>query len=525
MSRSEPSSPLPASPNYHVKYHEQPRGRTIVASRDLATDTLLLATRAEACLSQEAAVAFQPDLIAHVIRKEYRREVCAWCFAYDRGRAWKIRDHWEGAGVVFCSDPCKEKWILDITIQNDSESAACTFKKTNHSGPYLGLQAHEAVWRLVKKHSAKRAQQSNSDTANEAFNRKGDDFEGLSETGKKHRLRPTSEEIEAVWHKTENEIAPVIRRARSSNKPTKAENRALRNILDDPEDAAEPDILSLFLAGILWAYRYSISVHAEKRGQADPYYEDCSEAITIPRSLSSLAPDTQPYPTRVSLRAHTNAYLQLLAILPLALLDATGASLCHGLVARASWNAFGLRPTEQSQRWVADGGSFCRCNLGDKDDDNTQGLNSMQASRHLHLTSSQSTILKAPSVDGGELLGWGVWPAASFFNHSCAPNVMKWRRGRHWVFCATQTAPDDKADARKGGESSLDCNIEDDRHESGLVHGHSDEVGVKKDEELCISYLGGDEKELTVTERCNRLWEGWGFWCHCSKCRIEARLS
>lgn len=87
-----------------------------------------------------------------------------------------------------------------------------------------------------------------------------------------------------------------------------------------------------------------------------------------------------------------------------------------------------------------------------------------------------------------EYLGWGLWTTGSIWNHSCAPNVAKERVGDRWVFMV-----DPAADA-----------------------------GVALGEELCISYLGGDEKELGVAERRKRLSDAWGFECQCDKCLAEA---
>lgn len=89
-----------------------------------------------------------------------------------------------------------------------------------------------------------------------------------------------------------------------------------------------------------------------------------------------------------------------------------------------------------------------------------------------------------PEGDMSEFMGYGVWPEASFFNHSCRPNVQKKRNGRVWVFEAA-------------GE-------------------------VKEGEELCITYLGGEEDELVVGARSERLNQEWGFRCRCTRCVEEA---
>lgn len=83
--------------------------------------------------------------------------------------------------------------------------------------------------------------------------------------------------------------------------------------------------------------------------------------------------------------------------------------------------------------------------------------------------------------DGEEYMGYALYPTASYFNHSCDANVAKVRVGREWIFTA-------KRDIAAG-------------------------------EECCITYLGGDEDELSVDERRARTREHWGFECGCGRCR------
>lgn len=82
----------------------------------------------------------------------------------------------------------------------------------------------------------------------------------------------------------------------------------------------------------------------------------------------------------------------------------------------------------------------------------------------------------------GEMLGYGTWTSASFFNHSCQANVTKRRHGRQYVFVA-------KRDMKAG-------------------------------EELCINYIE-DAVDENVDTRRRRLQAGWGFVCACSRCTQE----
>jgi len=85
----------------------------------------------------------------------------------------------------------------------------------------------------------------------------------------------------------------------------------------------------------------------------------------------------------------------------------------------------------------------------------------------------------------GEMFGWGIYISASFFNHSCDPNVRKEALGRGYVF---YTARD-----------------------------------VEAGEELCISYIGGECATQGLEERRKSLKESWFFECACVRCVTEER--
>jgi hypothetical protein len=146
-------------------------------------------------------------------------------------------------------------------------------------------------------------------------------------------------------------------------------------------------------------------------------------------SLLALAEDDTPYLDADNLVAFTRSYLHLLAILPLQLLPSVDPKMLFLLSSRDAHNAFGIRSLED---------------------------------------------------EGSEYFGYGCWPAASYFNHSCGPNVEKAREGREWCFRAGK-------DVRKG-------------------------------DELCITYLSGQERKLSREQRMKMLRENWGFDCACLRC-------
>ncbi|KAF1937452.1 SET domain-containing protein [Clathrospora elynae] len=146
-------------------------------------------------------------------------------------------------------------------------------------------------------------------------------------------------------------------------------------------------------------------------------------------NVLALAVDKTPYHSADDLRAFTRTYLHLLAILPLPLLPLVTAETIFLLSSRDSHNSFGIRSLED---------------------------------------------------EGSEFFGYGCWPAASYFNHSCGPNIEKTRKGRVWQFRAVKN--------------------------------------IEKGEELCITYLSGEERRLSRGQRMLRLKKNWGFDCRCERC-------
>ncbi|KIJ16376.1 hypothetical protein PAXINDRAFT_113456 [Paxillus involutus ATCC 200175] len=80
-----------------------------------------------------------------------------------------------------------------------------------------------------------------------------------------------------------------------------------------------------------------------------------------------------------------------------------------------------------------------------------------------------------------EMMGWGIWVSASYFNHSCTPSVQKVRQGRVLHLETTRE--------------------------------------IQAGEELCISYINTD---LPVDERRRELEESWFFICRCYRCEKDS---
>jgi len=342
---------IPNAPLITIK--QTPRGRGVFSLGALPKGTQLLTT----------------DVItAHVINRAYRKEVCAQCFGYERGRTLKARA--PKAGAYFCGPACLASW-----------SAAT-------SPPELA--ALEALEAFVKAKAPSRAPSPAPDAV-------------LPDAC---AARPSPAHIRAAWAGAAPAAAAIA--AARGGSVARPHGRALRAALAAPP---APDVLAFLLAGAL--------SRAYRRGAW--------------RAGRALAADAQPYAAAADLAAHVQAFLQLRAVVPGALVERVGAAACWGLAARDRRNAFGIRE------------------LGDA---------------------------------GEEYFGFALWPHASFFNHDCDPNVGKERVGRAWRFWLLRD--------------------------------------VEADTELCISYLGGEERELNVNNRRARLKNNWDFECACDRCALES---
>lgn len=334
----------PTSQLFEVRDTEY-SGRAVFATQDIATGTPLLQVEGP---------------VYGVLNREYRKEVCAQCFAYDQGKEWKIRSH--DVGFVFCSMTCQIEWLAE---HNE-----------------LGIAAWAEVEKFVKGRPKEDEQLVDVDAPN-----------------------PNEAEITHAWQRVEVDAAN-IRLARAGSRQ-KHVRKSVQRAMALPQN---PDALAFLLSGVLAYYT---------RPEAWPF-------------VLELARTNRPYWSHLALTIHVRSYLQLLSVVPIPLLDYVTPAILFEITARDSHNSFGIRSL---------------------------------------------------SDDGSEFFGFGVWAAASYWNHSCAPNVRKRRVNRTWYF-----------------EADRD---------------------IKSGEELRITYLSGDERALGLKERRDRLRRGWGFTCDCEKCKVE----
>lgn len=229
--------------------------------------------------------------------------------------------------------------------------------------------------------------------------------------------------------------------------------RAARAGLEDDEEGIPPDEDSIDRA---WA----VVVEDTEQGTASARRKEHSAALALLRyhdalgfllsgiitayadpalfaATMHLVPTARPYASAYALKAHVASLRTLRALLPAELLPYATVRVARALVARDAKNSFAM--------W------------------------------------------SMPEDDSAEMLGFGIWPHASFFNHSCAPSIAKRRVGREWQFALAR-----------------------DVHEG---------------EELCISYIGESELgTMGAEERRKALKDAWGFDCVCARCIKQSGL-
>lgn len=135
--------------------------------------------------------------VAYVIYRQFRKEVCAWCFRYEQGRTWKVRlsesdliltqegdavvsleegasaktdfpqksravsGSTNGGGMVFDSESCRDSWVEEYGV--------------------VGLECFAAVEAFVQRQSRKKVEKEEN-----------------GESDSDSKLPPTPEEIDLV---------------------------------------------------------------------------------------------------------------------------------------------------------------------------------------------------------------------------------------------------------------------------------------------------------------------------------------
>src|SRR5579871_5987486 len=107
--------------------HTEDRGRAVFATRRIPAGTTV-------------HVVSQPYVC--VIKENFKREACAWCFKYQHSKICPVKHPRPCTGVYFCSMDCMECWTkADHDGQLAEALAALRTNKTRkvHLTPYTSL--------------------------------------------------------------------------------------------------------------------------------------------------------------------------------------------------------------------------------------------------------------------------------------------------------------------------------------------------------------------------------------------------
>lgn len=290
MSLQEPA-PVPSK----FKIHQTPSaGRCLLASSPLAPHTTILTTG--------------PPILS-VIMREYRREVCAFCYAYNRGRNLPI---WSSStSKAFCSEQCRSMW----------ESATGD----------EGLQCWEVLEAYVKRKGGREVVMGDADAR-----------------------RPMEGDVEMAWDEV-RELGQRVRQAKEASgideQVSKRHRKALNEALEAKGRVVDADVLSLLLAGVLLHYQHASTstppaISCTELTMDSPNPTD--QTLSPWTRLLTLARTPTPYPTPQNLLAHTHAYLLLLSLLPSHISPSITPTNCIFIPAHETHNSFGLRSLDDA---------------------------------------------------------------------------------------------------------------------------------------------------------------------------------
>ncbi|TFK50366.1 SET domain-containing protein [Heliocybe sulcata] len=393
-----------------------------------------------------------PSPFAHVVYRVFRKEVCAWCwrYAWDDGgkRNWSVKVNCGGkgkerdrarGGLWFCGEECKEEWMKD-----DEDG--------------LAMEVYEAIDREGAK-----AMKFKPPADSKPSNSKQDVLsieEFVPDNLQAEDL--TQELLDDIWAKVE-----TTARLYFGEPPSSGKSRGKRKMPIVPLGDEHDIDLARFVASGL------ISVHR------DNHRAPC----TSPPSSVATTPPRSPTPSSIESASEPDESSSLPLV---STAEASGSP-------SASWPGFlSLQPNElsalrsspnQLSQWIQVYLFLASIFVGHPlhplilDPSYTCAIFNRDAGNSFG-------IWQLPYMDESEMFGWGVWVDASYFNHSCSPNLVKKRSGRVFSFLTTRP--------------------------------------IEAGEELCISY--GNVNDDVITRR-KRLWDGWWFWCGCTRCAEDCARS
>ncbi|KAL1745927.1 hypothetical protein HDZ31DRAFT_73245 [Schizophyllum fasciatum] len=419
-------------------------GRGLFATKPIPADTLL-----RTCPAPYAAAIYAP----------FRKEVCAHCFAYafDAGRnTWNIK-HDASPGSRFCSAACLEDWSRerDLNLLARVEKAIHALAKSSvkrpatpvlptldlsGATPAATMQAIDEAWQVAERLPVKDGALVLDEMEEEILR-----FV-LSAFLRRH-AEDTADPVQDAAHPVED--------ATSSAEDTA---RAVVGASNPAEDTS------------FSANATSSIIKATSGATAN---------LVVPTQNTNPAGSWAAFlALQDNEAAHVRARLAILAthirvwlFARLALLSAPERR-AHGGAPERREHGGGPEWREASAARGADVGipelsAYVRT---------PATLRAVLARDHANAFG----IFDAQEAGESEMLGWAVYPAGSYFNHDCAPNVRKQRAGRTLRFLTTRA--------------------------------------VAAGAELCISYVDTADGRTARRALCR---EHWGFECVCKRCQEE----
>ncbi|KAK9457849.1 hypothetical protein V1511DRAFT_491030 [Dipodascopsis uninucleata] len=314
-----------------------------------------------------------------VIIRDFKKEVCAYCFKYDLGRTWKFKS--EG-GLWFCTEECQSKWHSEEDPSGEIIEVFQDIDKT--------------VATARKKAFKISATEMDHDFVPEDFS-----FE--------------PKDVEALWDQIEQLLRQPLDENPLHNQITKYKVLALEDV--------EYDSVRLVAVAIVRMYQEKTGCCSLSFSSWERFMNLESHEFDLLNKLPAL------------LEVHIRVYIFLKEVMRSKYQELVKPSTVRYILGREAANAFGI--------W------------------------------------------QLPLSIESECLGSAIFPSASYFNHSCNPNISKERVGRSMQFTTIRD--------------------------------------IQPDEELCISY--GMLTDSPVQERQKLLSDQWYFSCSCSRCVRELKIN
>lgn len=452
-------SPGPSSPFFSILPTSY-GGRGVIASQNIPKDSLILSCEAP---------------YASVICRKFRKEVCAWCFSWSweiRKSSWALTIPLESqrpassvkpasgafqSSFRFCGESCRNYWLADGEDTMDSGHV------TSHAG-IRGL-INSSLERCITAMAKSRTKSRNLSPLHEIEFRWIvflQDLEGLNPN------RISSNFVEDTWKRAE-QLASFL----WASKPF-ANEQSLSNKTRPPKvghifpiilSELELDTASFILSCLVKKCIEESSRMTSRAYEGRPHYSVGTWSDVLDLQDNSLPQiRMEPY----MLASHIRIWAFIKFVVYSALRDAKCLS-------------DRTKDLVQSLKKSVDTPKDTQAILG-RESGNVFGLWD-----------------SAPEGEDNEMLGWGLYPLGSYFNHGMSTRICF----DSWEICYC-----------------LDCSPVVHKRMNGRFTEFYTLHDVHAGEELCISYI----KENDEAQKRRKALKRWFFECACKKCTVELQV-